>query len=222
MAITETEFKNAFREVVSSEFSHIPTDENSIDYVFSKRFEKRMEKLIKSQKKAYWGLINTASKRAAIIVLAILTMFTTAFSVKAIREPIVKFMTEIYETFTHYFFEGDTAKAITKEYVISQIPAGFDEKNKIENKNSITRVYESNSGDSIIFSQYTTKYSIGYLLDNENNKTYTEKISDTEIVFYEAYDTIQALWVKDGYAFNITGYGNIDFDMIKQIIKSIK
>ena len=29
MAITVTDFKNAFREVVSEEFAHIPTDENS-------------------------------------------------------------------------------------------------------------------------------------------------------------------------------------------------
>ena len=53
MAITKAEFKQAFREVVSLEFSHIPTDENSIQYTFSEKFNKRMEKLIKSQKKVY-------------------------------------------------------------------------------------------------------------------------------------------------------------------------
>ena len=53
MSISREEFKAAFREVVSSEFAHIPTDESSIDFTFSEKFNKKMEKLIKSQRKSY-------------------------------------------------------------------------------------------------------------------------------------------------------------------------
>ena len=61
MPISKAEFKEAFREVISSEFSNIPKNENEIDFVFSERFNKRMAKLITSQKKAYYHLINTAA-----------------------------------------------------------------------------------------------------------------------------------------------------------------
>lgn len=133
MAMSKTDFKNAFREAVSSEFAHIPTDENSIDFTFSERFNKRMAKLIKSQKKVYYNFINTAYKRVAIICIVLLTMLTTACSVKAIREPIVNFFTEVYESFTRYFFEGDTVDVLTKEYSISKLPDGFTQTNKTQN-----------------------------------------------------------------------------------------
>ena len=38
MAISKAEFKQAFREVASLEFSHIPQDEKSINYNFSDKF----------------------------------------------------------------------------------------------------------------------------------------------------------------------------------------
>lgn len=110
MAMSKTDFKNAFREVVSSEFAHIPTDESSIDFTFSERFNKRMEKLIRSQKKVYYNFVNTAYKRVAILCVILLTMLTTACSVKAIREPIVNFIKQVYESFTHYSYDGDTTE----------------------------------------------------------------------------------------------------------------
>ena len=38
MTISKAEFKEAFREVISSEFSHIPKNENEIDFVFIFRY----------------------------------------------------------------------------------------------------------------------------------------------------------------------------------------
>lgn len=157
MAISKSEFKNAFRAVVSAEFSHIPEDESSIDYTFSERFNKRMAKLIKSQRKSYWVLINTAAKRAAVIFVAIITLFTAAFSVKAIREPVLRFIKEVYETFTRYTYEGDMADKITKEYVLTYIPDGFEQTSKIENENSIITTYKNSFGETIMFTQQITK-----------------------------------------------------------------
>lgn len=162
MPISKAEFKSAFREVVSLEFSHIPQDENSINYIFSEQFNKRMQKLIKSQKKLYWNFVNTAAKRAAVIFVAIITIFTAAFSVKAIREPILKFIEQVYETFIHYSYDGETTDTITKEYVITQLPEGFKQTNKIKNDDFILTEYTNQMGDVIEFKQMTTEYSIGY------------------------------------------------------------
>lgn len=222
MAITKAEFKNAFRKVASLEFSHIPTDENSIQYTFSEKFNRRMEKLIKSQKKVYWNFVNTASKRVAIIILAIFTMFTAAFSVKAIREPIVKFITEIYETFTHYFFDGDTTDIITQEYSIKVLPDGFNQTNQVKSDVFVTTEYQDDSGNIIQFTQMTTEHSVGYFFDNENGTITTEYVGDVEVQFYEAYDLKQAMWTKGEYVLNVTCYGNVTFDTIKQVVQSVK
>ena len=221
MAMSKTDFKNAFREAVSSEFAHIPTDENSIDFTFSERFNKRMAKLIRSQKKVYYNFVNTAYKRVAIICVVLLTMLTTACSVKAIREPIINFIKQVYETFTHYSFDGDTTDIIVKEYSI-KLPDGFKQTNINKNNSLIAKEYINNSGDIIEFKQMTTEYSTGYFVDNENGNIETEIINGIEVEFKERYDTKSAIWAKDGYVFAIDCYGSVDWNTIKQIIESIE
>lgn len=221
MAMSKTDFKNAFREAVSSEFAHIPTDENSIDFTFSERFNKRMAKLIKSQKKVYYNFINTAYKRVAIICIVLLTMLTTACSVKAIREPIVNFFTEVYESFTRYFFEGETADTIIKEYSLNVLPDGFEQTNKIQNDISITTVLENKSGDIIEISQTITD-NTQHNLDNQNGVKYEITVDGQKIQVLESDSFIQSVWIKDKYCFKVTGYGNIDKDTLKQVIENIK
>lgn len=222
LSMSREEFKAAFREVVSSEFAHIPTDESSIDFTFSEKFMKRMDKLIKSQRKPYWNFISTVSRRAAVIIVAIITLVTAAFSVKAIREPIIKFIKQVYESFTHYSFEGDTVEIITKEYTITQMLDGYEQFDKLTSENTIATTYKNKLGDTIIFTQMTTEYSIGYFVDNESGEQYTETVDDIEIEFKEWYDTKTAIWANDGYVFSIDCIGNISFEDIKQIIRTIK
>lgn len=222
MAITKAEFKQAFREVVSLEFSHIPTDENNIQYTFSEKFNKRMEKLIKAQKKVYWNLVSTTSKRVAIIFVAIFTMFTAAFSVKAIREPVIEFIKKVYESFTQYSFDGDTVETINEEYTITKMLDGYEQIDKLTSDNTIATTYKNELGDTIIFTQMTTEYSTGYLVDNESGEQYTETVDGIEIDFKEWYDTKTAIWANDGYVFSIDCIGNISFEDIKQIIRTIK
>ena len=222
MSMSREEFKAAFREVVSSEFAHIPTDESSIDFTFSEKFMKRMDKLIKSQRKPYWNFISKVSRRAAVIIVAIITLVTAAFSVKAIREPIIKFIKQVYESVTHYSFDGDTVEIITKEYTITQMLDGYEQFDKLTSENTIATTYKNKLGDTIIFTQMTTEYSIGYFVDNESGEQYTETVDDIEIEFKEWYDTKTAIWANDGYVFSIDCIGNISFEDIKQIIRTIK
>lgn len=221
MAITKAEFKQAFREVVSLEFSHIPTNENSIEYTFSEKFNRRKEKLIKAQKKVYWNLVSTTSKRVAIIFLAIFTMFTAAFSVKAIREPIINFIKQVYESFTYYTFGGDTVEIITKEYTITEIPDDYEQIDKTTEDNLVVTTYKNSLGNIIIFSQMTTEYSIGYFVDNESGHLYVEKVGNIEVEFKEWYDTKTAMWVAEGYVFTLDCIGSVSNEDIKQIILSI-
>ena len=220
MAMSKTDFKNAFREVVSSEFAHIPTDENSIDFTFSERFNKRMEKLIRSQKKVYYNLINTVYKRVAIICVVLLTMLTATFSVKAIREPIINFVKQVYETYTHYSFDGDTTEIIEREYTV-KVPEDFHQTNKIESDAMISTEYTNSSNDIIDFIQMTTKHSIGFFVDNEKGDIETKTINGIEVEYKKWYDTQIVIWVKDGYAFEINCYGNIEFETIENMIKSL-
>lgn len=222
MLMSKDDFKKAFREAVSSEFSQIPCDEDSIDFTFSERFNKKMRKLIKSQRKSYYFLINTAAKRVAVVLVAILTLFTASMSIKAIREPVVKFIVEVYESFTRYFFEGDTTDEIVKEYKISKLPDGYTQTNIFENSATITTIYENNNDESISFTQCISE-SAEFYVDNENCVRQTINVNDIKVDIYDWEDSKQAIWTYDMYVFNLVlNTENLYVKDIEEIILSIE
>ena len=74
MTICKEQFISALREAVSAEFENIPKSENAIEFSFSNAFNKKMQRLIKSQKSSYWNLIKTVPKRVAIVCIAVAAM----------------------------------------------------------------------------------------------------------------------------------------------------
>lgn len=219
--MSKDEFKNAFREVISAEFSHIPCDEDSIDYTFSERFDKKMNKLIRTQRKPYYFLINTAAKKVAVIFVIFVTLTTASMSVKAIREPVVNFIVEVYESFTRYFFDGDTAKELKKEYVITELPTGFSQTSNDKTDISQTVILEDTNDNMIIFTQSVTENEI-FDIDNQKETPKTENVNGIDIRIYTYEKDKFIFWSDNGYFFQITAYGDIDDETLIQMIKSIK
>lgn len=218
--MSREEFKAAFREVVSSEFAHIPTDESSIDFTFSEKFIKRMDKLIRAQRKSYYKFINTAAKRAAVIFAAIITLFTASLSVKAIREPVVKFIKQVYETFIHYTFEGEIQPKIKKEFFIKTLPDGFIQHDKIESDLAITTIYV-NDNNTIKFTQQSTN-NANHFFDNESGTLTKVTISGINVDIYESENIKHAVWTDEGYFFKLTCIGEINIDSVTMMIESIQ
>lgn len=220
MSMSREEFKAAFREVISSEFAHIPTDESSIDFTFSEKFIKRMDKLIRAQRKSYYKFINTAGKRAAVIFAAIITLFTASLSVKAIREPVVKFIKQVYETFIHYTFEGEIQPKIKKEFFIKTLPDGFIQHDKIESDLAITTIYV-NDNNTIKFTQQSTN-NANHFFDNESGTLTKVTISGINVDIYESENIKHAVWTDEGYFFKLTCIGEINIDSVTMMIESIQ
>lgn len=218
--MSREEFKAAFREVVSSEFAQIPTDEDSIDFTFSEKFIKRMDKLIRAQKKSYYKFINTAGKRVAVIFAAIITLFTASLSVKAIREPVVRFIKQVYETFIHYTFEGDIQPKIKKEFFIKTLPDGFIQHDKIESDLAITTIYV-NDNNTIKFTQQSTN-NANHFFDNESGTLTKVTISGINVDIYESENIKHAVWTDEGYFFKLTCLGEINIDSVTMMIESIQ
>ena len=218
--MSREEFKAAFREVISSEFAQIPTDEDSIDFTFSEKFIKRMDKLIRAQKKSYYKFINTAGKRVAVIFAAIITLFTASLSVKAIREPVVRFIKQVYETFIHYTFEGDIQPKIKKEFFIKTLPDGFIQHDKIESDLAITTIYV-NDNNTLKFTQQSTN-NANHVFDNESGTLTKVTISGINVDIYESENIKHAVWTDEGYFFKLTCLGEINIDSVTMMIESIQ
>ena len=224
MAITESEFDRAFREAVSSEFKDVPLNEEEIDYTFSHKFNKKMDKLICSEKKSYWRFVNTAYKKAILVAVIIAIMLSCVLSVSAIRKSIINFIVEIYETHFSFKIDGEGTNEILYEYKFSSIPEGFEETNVLDTPAGIEHEYTNDIGEIIELTQGVTD-GFGSTIDNEHGtlNEITVKNFNVYIYVHESGKFTSARWTtEDGYALTLSYYGEIDIDTMITLIESIE
>lgn len=221
MSISKKEFKDAFRTVMSQEFEDILYNEPVEEHIFSQKFEHRMNKIIRAEKKKMWHWYNTVTKKVAIIIITLTILITTVSNVDAIRTPIVNFFVEVYESFSHYFLSGDLKEKIDYEYHLSSIPSGFYETNVIYDSTRIVHIYESDNKNVIELSQTITD-SIDLYVDNEHGTINKIFINDVEINIYISDGCTQAIWISDSYLLMLTYYGNIDLESMTELIKLVQ
>lgn len=204
--MNQAELFDAFRVVASEEFSDVP-DNSQLHHIFSNRFEKRMNKLIRNQANNFWYFVNTTKKRIAIAVFACFALTATACSVPEILEPIVEFIEKTYDTFTQFFFDRQEKPTITKEYSISPLPDEFIEVSVERDDNVIKKLYRHSNGNSFSFSQLTLDYSTTtFDLERDDFKHLT--INDLDVYLYQSNNS-SAVCFSDEYVFFLDYYGNI-------------
>ncbi len=224
MSMTKEEVYDVFRFYASKEFEDIPKHDSEIDYEFSDEFNKKMDKLLKRVRYDSTHAISWVAKKVLITATTIAIILTGLMSVSAIREPVVKFIYEIYEEFMEVFFEGDTTDIITYRYSFSEIPEGFVETNRISNDHLNIVQYENKTTECIIeLSQSITK-DISFFLDSENGHIANYYIDDIEInIFIGDYGNYYlAYWIKDSYSIKLTFSGQTTIEYLLKIIESIK
>ena len=221
MSMTKAELKNAFREAASYEFREVPRDDSQIQHEFSPEFEQKIKKLIRKEKKFFWHFVNTASKRVAVIAAVLVMLLTTACSVEAIREPIVQFLIEVYETFTEYTFEGEKTDTISKEYQISTVPKGFTQTSYTKDDTGITTTYENEHGDLIRFAQLVTD-DTNLSIDVEKGETTIIDVSGREVYLYKMDNLIYSMWIEDTYLLEVVCRGSFTEQDVIDIIENIE
>ena len=87
----DSKFKRALQQVMDEEIAEFHRLAEECDHVFSEKFEKKMQKLIKRTRKPYYSLINTGFKRAACIIVVIMTCFGGLMNVEAVRDSFKNF-----------------------------------------------------------------------------------------------------------------------------------
>ena len=221
MAITENQLKQALRDAVSAEFDAILSS-TQVEHVFSERFEKKMQKLIKHERSPLWHLTNTGAKRALIVALAAVMLLSCACAIKPVREYIAGFFTELHDTYYDIFFKKETA-VIEEEYYISSIPEGFElyEAGSFTSDAIITKRYINSKEDEIVFSQTITEYTFLTLDSEQGDVQEMLTINGRNIALYSSHNMLYAMWIEDGYLFELIVYGEYDKDYILTLVDSV-
>lgn len=190
------------------------SDDLDIPFNFSAKFEKKMDKLIKRQRKPYYALISTAGRRAACIAAAIIIASGSAMSVKAIREKVIEFVVEHWQfndsvSMDNIIIDTDTdisyPEIIEQEYTID-IPEGFEIVEDLSDETAESKCTYYVNGDKYIDFAQTTVYDWNMSIDNERCKI--ERRTDVSgveyiIYFWEDFNKYNVIWENNGYIFRI-------------------
>ena len=218
---TEDALKSAVIKVDRYEVGALPAD-NEIDYGFSHDFERKMQKLIRRSNKG-----NTIKgwvvwrRRAVALIAAIIILFASAMSVPAVRASVIEFITEVYEKFTHIFFdESQSPWDASDEFTIYEpayIPEGFELVNKITG-GLVLMEYEKEN-DFISCSQQR--------LENVSMHINTEGVELEELEFkgfsakyYSNRGVQNLLWHDDEYMYMVSS--TLDRNTVFKIADSVE
>ncbi|HOB19354.1 MAG TPA: DUF4367 domain-containing protein [Candidatus Atribacteria bacterium] len=184
-------------------------------HTFSPRFERKMSALISRRKKPYYYLVNTVGKQVAVVILVILlTLSGTVFSVKALREPVVNFFIEIYETFSKILFsseDDENYKKIETYYAPQYIPEGFMLKEEDKNDLYYRLIFTDSRSNLIIYSQLSYNKSTA-TVDTEDVVVEETTMNGLSVIYLtnKGYNRIV---LNDGvYVYSITAPKYISHD----------
>lgn len=219
----EDNFRKALYDALTPEYDNLILDAVEA-HVFSAKFEKKMEKLIKRRKKPYYRIINTVGKRVACAVFAFLTALSvTVLSVKALREAVADFFISIYEKFSTVqpiINEEDTTPLTIEE--IYGITYGIEGYEIILEEKTDSRLFRTYVKDNIViyFSQYI-KDAYAPDINTENAEIVTIDINGySTMYFLDNNDFHNLVWDNGDYIINIDS--NCSKDALIDMAKSVQ
>lgn len=200
------------------------SEETIIQHTFSKKFERKMARLIRQQKSFYFPMIRTPIRRTVtIMVTVIIILSATVISVSALREAFVRFITEIFDTYTEVqTIQDDTAPESFEDiYVITNIPDGFEivfQNDNITEAPALITEYR-NSQQRIIFSQYIkSRYNVN--VNTEGYEMVRIDINDNEGFMIDMVDDYYIAWDNGDYIFEIDS--NVGKDILTDMVNSVQ
>lgn len=189
----------------------------------SDEFQRKMSKLIERQKKTYFKLICTASRRVACIVVIMLVIFVSSLSVKAVRKVVFNLFMNAFSDHTEISVNiddmSDYPETIETEYIIDNIPEGYELTEYDKNNNAICYYYMKE--DSYIFFEQILKTPSTHNVDNEFSSM--EKYTDDngqEYFIHILNDDFLVMWDNGEYIFRTSS--NLDKNSTMDLCKCTK
>jgi len=203
------------------ELEAMPAD-HEIEHEFSKRFERRMGKLIRRGKTGSpVGAIAFLRRHMVAFVAAIIILFASAMSVSAVRAAVFEFITEVYEKFTHIFFnESRSSSDSAGEFIVrrpSFIPEGFELVSE-KTAGPILLVYEKGS-DYISYSQQRHE-DVSMDINTEGAELEELEFKGLPAKYYSNQGVQNLLWYDDEYLYMVSS--TLDRDTVFRIAGSVE
>lgn len=221
---SESKLVRALRQVMEDECEMYRIKAEQSEHVFSERFEKKMQKLIRRTKKPYYPLVNTGFKRVACVMIAIMTCFGGLMNVEAVRESfknLMLFTNDDDMTKIHVNGNAGFPTTIEEIYVITYSLIGYDLMSEMYEDTMVRKDYKNSFGDVIFFKQITHNYFKEFWWDTEGDIISNADINGNEAICFSAQNGINTvMWDNGVYVFTIST--SLPMEEAIEIAKSVK
>lgn len=196
-------FVKAFMEAERLDNADLPGEDN-IQWDFSKKFEKSMDKLIRKNNRIQLSTRRTVTKSLLAAILAIMVLLTGLMSVAATREPIIEFIKKVLPKYNDITLSENSVPpvdTIETEYTIGSLPEGFRLVTYQKDDYGVFSVWKNDAGEEFAFSQNLLDSSL--TINNEGN------YQELNMNGYEAYLNVYAqnsilTWTDGVYWFTLS------------------
>ena len=200
--------KTKFEQALSALTEHFLSDLPPIDNTdFSKKFKRRMQKLIKRWEKPYYAIINTAAKRAACIIAGIIIAVTAlTLSVRALLPDAWKIFTTWFDEYMSVGFNSETASdsgSIEEIMVPKYVPEGFEMGEVLSGPSTYSIDFLRDGVYVCEFVQYIHKVPLLY---DDDSPLRNVKVLQYDGIISASNDSHYLTWEDGKYYYVITDY----------------
>ena len=199
----DDKLKEAVKKVDEYYINSLPKNDD-IEYQFSKRFQRRMKKLVKQSMKKENSVRRTfVNKRIAVVFISIFILLASSMNVSAVRRAVFEFISYVYEKYTEIIYEN--SKPITKgeftPFTPSYIPEGFTI--SLEDLDGSVYLEYIKNDDYIIYEQ-KNKEDVTSHINTEGIKVEDTEINGNPAIYYSNYGVQNLIWHDELYMYSIS------------------
>ena len=208
--------------------STLPADEDIPEIQTSKAFEKKMQKLIKEQRRTPKTnkILRYMKQTVAAVLVVVVISFGGLMTVEAYREKVIEIVVHVFHELTDYRFYSEKSgvdEIVLPEISFEYVPDGMREvEDRITGNNRRYILYERKNGDFFELTQrpITADGSHGKILDTEDSAYETTNINGNEAFSNVKNGNASIFWSYNNVIYDL--YGNLDLTELKEIAEKIK
>ncbi len=188
--------------------------EDEIEWDFSEKFEKSMNKLIRKNNHIKLSTRRNIRKGLLAAIIAVIVTFTGLMSVSATRTPFIEFIKKVFPQFNEVTLSEESTPPVDRietEYTLTNLPDGFEMSVYQKDALGVFTVWKDSNNSEIMFSQEILDPNLS--IDTEHN--YEEITINGYNAYLNYYEFNSSLKWTDGiYWFILNVPNNLKDDLI--------
>ena len=205
--------------------STIPQKATIPEHRFSTRFTRKMNKLLKEQRRSPKTnqVIRNVRRTAAAVMIALVILFSFSMTVSAFRERVIEVVVNVFNELTDYRFVSiETEARELPDIEFGYLPDDMQESYRESLNGHELIVYEGVEDRSFELTRDQLLAGGGYrkYLDTEDSEYETFLIHGEEAYANYKNDNGTIIWTSGDILYTL--YGNLSLDELKEIALSIQ